>query len=91
MFNNPNGDALNADRLVVDTDMASSKAQCTGRCRLAAPASAATLSCTEAVFNNPDGDALYASGLAWTADMSLGKAQSTGQVSAGAAPTSAAS
>ena len=47
VFSNPDGEALNADRLVVDAGMFLLEAQCTGEVRLVGAHISGRLGCTE--------------------------------------------
>jgi hypothetical protein len=58
VFTNPDGEALNADKLVVDSAMFLGKARCTGEVRLLGAHISGQLDCPEAVFTNPDGLAI---------------------------------
>ena len=75
VFTNPDGNALNADWLVVDAGMFLGKAQCTGQVRLGGAHISGQLACIEAVFTNPTGDALSGAWLVVDAGMYLGKTQ----------------
>jgi hypothetical protein len=58
-FSNPNGNALNAERLVVDGDMLLEQTQCTGEVRMPGAHINGQLNCIDASFNNPDGLAIH--------------------------------
>lgn len=78
-FTNPEGQALNADRLIA-TDMLLNKVRCTGEVRLLGTHITGMLACLEAIFTNPQSWALNADGLTVEASMFLNKAQCTGEV-----------
>ena len=76
----PDGCALTADGLTVDTYMFLRSAQCTGEVRLVGAHIGAQLNCKEAVLSNPNRTALNAEGLTVGSDIILRKAQCTGAV-----------
>jgi hypothetical protein len=78
-FTNPNGFALSADLLKVDSTMSLRKTQCSSEVRLFG-AQTGYLTCDEASFTNPNGPALTADSLTVNAAMSLWEAQCSGEV-----------
>jgi hypothetical protein len=81
VFSNPNGQALNAARMTVDTDMILHKAHCTGEVSLFGTHIGDYLNCAKAIFTNLNGPALNAIKLTVDTSMILHKAHCTGEVS----------